>query len=157
MVWLWDSILEHLHHHTFSSMLFDKISEARYAQILSCSSLRVGAWIIVRPIFPNFQLTSLIFSITLWIHLRLPHLSIANILWCVCTHPIDLMGIHLLHCVHGNEHMETHDGIHNTFGAIVWYVGFHVGREQLNAFLQTCSTPPIDKSTLCSPKMAFAP
>jgi hypothetical protein len=44
------------------------------------------------------------------------------------------MGIHLLHYVHGNEHIRTHDAIHNTFAAIVHDVGFHVGREQLHAF-----------------------
>jgi hypothetical protein len=37
------------------------------------------------------------------------------------------MGIHLLHCAHGNERMGTHDAIHNTFAAIAQDVGFHVG------------------------------
>ncbi len=43
MVQLQDSILECLHHHTFSSMFFDKTSEAHCAQILSCVGLGVGA------------------------------------------------------------------------------------------------------------------
>jgi hypothetical protein len=42
MVWLLDSILERLHHHTFFSMLSDGISKVHYAQILSCFSLRVN-------------------------------------------------------------------------------------------------------------------
>jgi hypothetical protein len=61
MVQLQDSILEHLHHHTFSNMLSDEISEAHRAWILSCSSPRVGALaynFIIFPslliIFPNF-------------------------------------------------------------------------------------------------------
>jgi hypothetical protein len=29
------------------------------------------------------------------------------------------MGIHLLCCVHGNEHIETHDAIHDIFIIIV--------------------------------------
>jgi hypothetical protein len=37
------------------------------------------------------------------------------------------MGIHLLHCIHGNEGMGTHDAICDTFVAIVQDVGFHVG------------------------------
>ncbi len=69
--------------------------------------------------------------------LILPHPSIVNKPWCVCTHPIDPMGIHLLHCAHGNEHIGTHDVIRNIFAAIVWNVGFHVGRQQLHAFFST--------------------
>jgi hypothetical protein len=42
------------------------------------------------------------------------------------------MGIHLLHCAHGNEHIKTHDAIHNTFVAIAWDVGFYVGRKKLD-------------------------
>jgi hypothetical protein len=63
--------------------------------------------------------------------------SIANIPQCVCTHPINLMGIHLLHCVHGNEHIKTHDVIRDTFATIAQDVGFHVGQEQLHALLST--------------------
>jgi len=47
------------------------------------------------------------------------------------------MGIHLLHYAHGNEHIGTHDAIRNIFAAIAWNVGFHVGRQQLHAFLST--------------------
>jgi len=53
----------------------------------------------------------------------------------MCTHAIDLMGIHLLHCVHGNEHMGTYDVVHDTFVTIVQDVGFHMGREQLHVLL----------------------
>jgi hypothetical protein len=47
------------------------------------------------------------------------------------------MGIHLLHCAHGNEHIGTHDAIHSILVAIAWNVSFHVGRQQLHAFLST--------------------
>jgi hypothetical protein len=60
---------------------------------------------------------------------ELPHLSIIGILRCVCTHPINFMGIHLLHCAHGNKRTRTHDAIHNTFVAIAQNVGFHVGQK----------------------------
>jgi hypothetical protein len=43
------------------------------------------------------------------------------------------MGIHILCCVHDNELTWTHDVIHDTFVAIMWGVGFHVGWEQLHA------------------------
>jgi hypothetical protein len=104
MVRLQDSILEHLHHHTFSNMFSNKIFETHHVLILSCFGPRVGVWLIIRPIFTSFWSDSLIFSTTLQIWLKLPHPSITNIPRCMCTHPVDLMGIHLLHCVHDNEH-----------------------------------------------------
>jgi hypothetical protein len=44
------------------------------------------------------------------------------------------MGIRLLCCGHGNEHMGIHDVVHDIFVAIVQDVSFHVGRKQLHAF-----------------------
>jgi hypothetical protein len=69
--------------------------------------------------------------------LGLPHSSIVGILWCVCIHPINPMGIHFLCHVHGNECTKIHDPIHNTFVAIAWNVGFHVGQKQLHVFPST--------------------
>jgi len=46
MVQLQYSISKRLHHHTFSNMFSDKISEAHHAQILSCFGPRTGAWLI---------------------------------------------------------------------------------------------------------------
>jgi len=40
------------------------------------------------------------------------------------------MNIHFLCCVHGNERTWTHDAVHDTFAAIMQYVGFHMGRKQ---------------------------
>jgi hypothetical protein len=84
--------------------------------------------------FACFWLVSLVFSITLWIQLGLPHPSITSILLCVCTLPINHMGIHLLCCVHGNERTWIHDAICDTFTAIVQDVDFHVGWKQLHVF-----------------------
>jgi hypothetical protein len=42
MVQFQDSILERLHHHTFSNMLFNRISKAKCSRILSCSNLGAG-------------------------------------------------------------------------------------------------------------------
>jgi hypothetical protein len=63
------------------------------------------------------------------------------------------MGIHLLHCVHGNKRTGTHDAIHDTI---------HMGQKQLHVFPSTTfnskkETHAINESTLCLPKMAFAP
>ncbi len=130
-----DSISEHLHHNTLSIMLFDRTSEVHCAQILSCSSSRVGTWLTTWLVFPTFQLSSSNFYTTFYMWLGLPNPSIVGIPWCV--HPIDLMGIHFLCCVHGNEHTITHDAICDTFVAITWDVGFHVGWEQLHALPST--------------------
>jgi hypothetical protein len=50
----------------------------------------------------------------------------------MCTHPIDLMNIHLLCNVHDNKHIRTHDTICDTFVDITRDVGFHMGLEQLH-------------------------
>jgi len=42
------------------------------------------------------------------------------------------MGIHLLHCAHGNEHKGTHDVIHNSFATIARNANSHMGQEQLH-------------------------
>jgi hypothetical protein len=137
MVRLQDSILECLHYHTFSNMFFDRISKAYCAWILSCSSLRVGIKLIVKPIFSTFRLFSPIFFIAHQTWLGLPHPSIANIPQCVCTHPINPMSIHFLHYAHGNKCIWTHDAICDTFTTIAWDVGFHMGWEQLHVLPST--------------------
>jgi hypothetical protein len=43
------------------------------------------------------------------------------------------MGVHLLCCAHGNEHIRTHDVIRDTFVAIAWNVSFHMEQKQLYA------------------------
>jgi hypothetical protein len=137
MVKLQDFISECLHHHTLSSMFSDRTFEAHYAQFLSCFGLGASARFILQLVFLAFWLSSLIFSIVFRMWLGLPHPSIASILWCVCTHPIDPMGIHFLHCAHGNKHIWSHDVICDTFVAIVQDVGFHVGRKQLHSLPST--------------------
>jgi hypothetical protein len=77
----------------------------------------------------------------LQIWFELSHPSIVGILRCMCTHPIDLMGIHLLHCVHGNERTWTQDAIHNTFAPIT--------RGVMNCILG-CWLPRGLKTTTCA-------
>jgi len=137
MVQLQDSISKCLHHHTLSSMLSNRIFETHGAQNLSYSNPKAGIWLTTQLVFLDFWLFSPLFFTSLRTRLELPHPSIVGILQCVCTHPIDSMGIHLLHCVHGNECMGTHDVVHDTFVAIMQDVGFHVRKKQLHAFLSS--------------------
>jgi len=90
---------------------------------------------IVWSVFWTFQLFSPFFFTTFRTWFGLPHPLIASVPQCVCTHPINLIGIHLLHCVHDNEHIGTHVAIHNNFDAITWDVSFHMKWNQLHAFL----------------------
>jgi hypothetical protein len=134
MVQFQNSILNCLHHHTLSNMLFDKISKAHCALILSCFGLGASAWFTIRLIFSSFQLTSPFFFTMLWIWLGLPHLSIASIIWCVCTHPINPMGIHLLHYAHNNKRIRTYD----------------VVSQHLYCHCAGCSLPHGVKTTTCA-------
>jgi len=109
-----------LHHHTFFSMVFDGISKAHRPQILSCFGLWVGGWLVYNSTsLPNLLIIFSKFSIQFCTRFGLPCTSIACISQCVCTHPINLVGIHLLHCAHKNECIKTHDAICDTFVPIV--------------------------------------
>lgn len=114
MVNFQNSIWECLHHHILSKMFFDGILKEHCSQILSCSSFKVGIWLIARPILPTFQLSSPIFFIVLRMWLGLSHSSIVGLPWCACTRPINPMGIHVLHSAHGNECTRTYDIVRNT-------------------------------------------
>jgi hypothetical protein len=157
MIQLQDSILERLHCHTFSNMLFNGTLEAHCAWILSCFSSGVSVWLIAWPIFWAFQLFSPFFFTTLCMWIGLPHPSIVGISQCVCTHPINLMGIHFLHCVHDNERTKTHDAIHDTFVAIVQDASSTWDKNNYMCFFQSHSSPLVDELTLCLPKMTFTP
>jgi hypothetical protein len=55
----------------------------------------------------------------------------------VCAHIPLTLWVSTFYVVHGNEHIGTHDAIHNTFATIVRNVGFHMGQEQLHVFFST--------------------
>ncbi len=101
MVQFQNSILEHLHYHTFSNMIFNRIFKAHCAWILSCFGPKVCARLQLINLF-SLLISSPNFSTSLWTWFGLSHPSIASILSCIHTHLIDFMGIHLLHCTHGN-------------------------------------------------------
>jgi hypothetical protein len=114
-----------------SNMLYDTILETHHVWILSCFGLRVNTWFITWLIFLTFWLSSPILHNALdvpWITRSFNY----SLPWCVCTHPINLMGIHLLCCTHDNKHTRTHDIVHNTFATFAWDASFHVGQEQLH-------------------------
>jgi hypothetical protein len=98
----------------------------------------LGANLVYRSTnFPSLLLYSPILFIALCTWLGPPHPLIVGIHQCMCIHLIDFMGIHLLRYAHGNEHIKTHDVIHDTFATIVWGANFHVGQEQLHTLPST--------------------
>jgi hypothetical protein len=67
------------------------------------------------------------------------------------------MGIHLLRCVHGNEHVGTQDAICDTFAAITRNVGFHVGQKQVHALLSTTLNSSPQRVNIVFTKDGIAP
>jgi hypothetical protein len=78
-----------------------------------------------------------------WTWLGLSNPSIVSFFWCVCTHPIDPMGIHFLRYVHGNEHMRIHDAIYDIFATITLMLAFMSDRQIyfLNLVQLKCHNP----------------
>jgi hypothetical protein len=55
----------------------------------------------------------------------------------MCTHPMNVIGVHLLCHAHGNEHMGTHDVVCDTFDVIAQDFSFHVGWKPLHMLPST--------------------
>jgi hypothetical protein len=128
-------------------MLSNGISKTHHAQILSCFGQGAGAWLTIQLIFPRFRLTSLVFSTTFQIRLGLPHPSIASILQCMCTHPIDPMGIHLLCCAHVNKRTWTHDVFATPLLSLHGMLTSMWSENNYMRFLQTCWILLVNEST----------
>jgi hypothetical protein len=93
----------------------------------------------------NFLNFSIFFTL-LRMRFKVLYLSIVGFSQCVCTYPINLMGVYFLRYTHNNEHIETHDIVCNTFVIIVWDVVFHVVHQQLHALPSTMCNPLVKKS-----------
>ncbi len=157
MVQFQHSILEHLHHHTLFSMFFDKISEAQCAQILSCSGLGASAWFITWLVFLAFWLLYPICSTTLCIRLGLPHPSIVRIPWCVWHIPLTLWLFTSYVTFMATNALEPMMQFVTPLSQLHEMLTSTWDENNYMHSLQPWSTPFIDESTLCSPKMTFAP
>jgi hypothetical protein len=96
------------------------------------------------------------FFIVFWMRFGLSHPLITCNFQCVCTHPIDPMGIHFLHCVRDNKCTGTHVVICDTFATIVCDVDFDMWWKQLHALSSIMFNYSYQQSTLCSPRITFA-
>jgi hypothetical protein len=124
-----DFNLKHLHYCTLSNMLFNMTAKAHCVQILLCFGFGVSVWFMAQLIFPTFQLFLSLFFTTFQTWFGLPHPSITSLPQCMCIHPINPMGIHLLHYAHGNVRTWTYYVIHNIFVTIAQGVSIHMGQE----------------------------
>jgi hypothetical protein len=96
-------------------------------------------------------LSLIIVFTTLRIQLELPHLLVTCLTHCVCTHLIDLLGIHLLQCSCGNEHIGTHDTFHDVLHPLQRNLVFHVIQEQLHVlFSPTLQTARCNANVVLS-------
>jgi len=67
------TILERLHNHSFSSIIFNMSSNSHWACLRSYARPSMGAWLFTRPIIPCFHFPSNVFSYMLQTKLSLPH------------------------------------------------------------------------------------
>jgi len=138
-------------------MLFNKTFEAYHAQILSCCDLWVGVWLILRPIFPTFQLPSLVFCTTFCKQLGLSHLSIASIL-DVCAHIPLTLWVSTFYVV-----LMVMNALKPMMQFVIPLPPLHKmlvstwDKNNYMRFLQPHSNLFRDESTLCLPKMTFTP
>jgi hypothetical protein len=139
-----------LHEHEFTSLLTYAPLDVVWAHLHSCVGLASRAWLLTRPNTLSFRLSSIHFLTTLHIHFNIPHLTILYLSKCWCGHTIDDLGIHLLCCLCGNEHIVPHDTFQDVVAAIASKSGTHVQR-----FFTFSSATHKNKWILSSPKIVF--
>ncbi len=102
----------------FFSILSNGMFDVHQVCILSCSNL--SFWCLAQGLISSIHVFPIIDNLLhhLTIQLELPHLLVTCLTHCVYTHLIDPLGIRLLRCSCGNEHIERHDTFHDVFASI---------------------------------------
>jgi hypothetical protein len=77
-------------------------------------------------VIPFFCLILGPFSIALHTWLNLSHPLALGLSHCICGQLLKLMGIHLLHCTHGEERIVFHDVMWDAFTYIARDAKFHI-------------------------------
>jgi hypothetical protein len=109
--------------------------------------------LVVGPPNHSFTLPSNVFSTALHIRLNFSHPLILRVSHCICSQHLDPMGIHLLHCIYGEERMASHDVVWDVFAIIMKDVRFHVLRNRPMPFHPLPYNLCVVKSTLCYQSM----
>jgi hypothetical protein len=135
--------MDQLHEHEFTLLLVDVPSNFVQTCLHICASLATGAWLFSCPNTPSFLLSSTHFLTTLYICLGIPH-HVVHLSWCKCGHTINDLGIHLLHCPCGSEHIASHGTFRDTVAPIASKSGAHIQKQIL-----TFSPPHMKMSRYC--------
>ncbi len=117
-----------------SLIILNMTYDSHHVCLKSCIGSRLGAWLFTHLVIPSFCVTFNIFSLTLCTELGLPHPMIIGLTHYICGQSLNLMGVHLLQCSHGNECTTFHDVVQNTFISIVKNVKFCIFREYTHVF-----------------------
>ncbi|CAM6091882.1 unnamed protein product [Calypogeia fissa] len=72
-------------------------------------------------------MSSFIFTTSIRVRLGLPHPGLLGQPSCVCGHPVDPVGTHILRCSHGSKWTAIHNDIRDVLAAIARDVGPDVG------------------------------
>jgi hypothetical protein len=75
----------------------------------SCARSGASICLLTCLVVPFFHVLKDYFSITLHIKLGLSHPLLLGVSHCICSQPLDPMGIHLFCCAHGGEKMTSHN------------------------------------------------
>jgi hypothetical protein len=114
-----ESILERLHDHSLTNILFYLPFNSHRSCLKLCAGPSAGTWLLVRWIIPFFHLLLYVFSIALRTRLGFSRPLVLGVLHCICSQPLDPMKIHLFHCAHHGERMASHDVVRVFFATIV--------------------------------------
>ncbi len=109
---------------------FCLLYDSHWMRLKLCVGQSARAWLLTSLIILLFCLLSNVLSIALHVKLNLSHLLVLGVSHYICSHLSNLMGIHLLCCVHGGERMALHDVVPNVIMAIAKDAKFHVSWRQ---------------------------
>ncbi len=138
-----------------------------------CTIIPLLTWFLMRylkPMCSNFIMLWPIGGCLVYNSTNLPNLfhNVLNMTWTtsffnckypsMCVHTFSRpMGIHLLRCAHGNERTKTHNEVVTFLLSLHHMLISMWGENNYMCFLKTRSTIFVNESTLCTPKMEFAP
>ncbi len=121
-----------------------------------CVGPSVDTWLSIHPIIIFFYLTLDVFSIVLRTKLGLSHPLVLEESHCIYNQPLDLIGIHLLHCTHVGARMVLHDIVRNVFTTIAKNATFHISQNKTHVLSPMPCNFHVVKLTLCYQLMVFA-
>jgi len=128
------SLMDKLHKQEFASLLTNVPSNVMWTHLCSCVGPVARAWLLACFSTLSLCLSSTHFLIALCIRFNISHPTILHLSQCQCDLTIDDLGIHLLCCSCGNEHITTHHTFQNAITTIALETGTHIQKEVSHLF-----------------------